>query len=263
MHHSASRFTTVCPLVNGCPIHTRVSTEASAGAELPLVMVHGLGVSARYMMPTAEHLATYYRVIVPDLPGFGDSGKPSHILNVPELADRLVDWMPHIGLTRANFLGNSLGCQIIVDMAVRYPQLVESAVLVGPTVDSRDRTMLGQLWRGFRDLCREPWSLWPILFHDYLVTGTRRMYRTFKYALQDPIENKLPMMQTPTLVVRGSRDTIVPQPWAEEMTRRLPNGRLVVISGGTHASNYSAPIELAAVVSEFLTTIALKRNSPL
>ena len=57
----------------------------------------------------------------------------------------------------------------------------------------------------------------------------------------------------PTLVVRGSRDQIVPQRWAEEAARLLPMGRLVVIPGAAHTANYSAPMELAHVTRAFLS----------
>lgn len=78
---------------------------------------------------------------------------------------------------------------------------------------------------------REPISLLPIELIDYLSVGTRRAWRTFRYALADRMEEKLPHMRVPTLVVRGSRDTIVPQRWAHEVTGLLPMGRLSVIPG--------------------------------
>ena len=56
------------------------------------------------------------------------SDKPSHALDISELADVLAEWLGMIGLKRATFLGNSLGCQVIVDFAVRYPDLVDCIV---------------------------------------------------------------------------------------------------------------------------------------
>jgi 2-hydroxy-6-oxonona-2,4-dienedioate hydrolase len=77
--------------------------------------------------------------------------------------------------------------------------------------------------------------------------------KTFRYALEDHIEDKLPRVRVPALVVRGSRDPIVPQRWAEEATYLLPEGRLVVISGMPHTLVYYAPRELAHVVLPFLS----------
>jgi 2-hydroxy-6-oxonona-2,4-dienedioate hydrolase len=107
--------------VHGLPIHTMVSVEAVPAGAPAVVLVHGLGLSHRYMMPIAERLALAYRVYAPDLPGFGDSGKPSQVLDVSGLGDALVAWMQAAGLERAVLFGNSFGCQIIVDMAARYP----------------------------------------------------------------------------------------------------------------------------------------------
>jgi 2-hydroxy-6-oxonona-2,4-dienedioate hydrolase len=99
----------------------RVSTNPQEVTTLPVVLLHGLGVSGRYMMPTAERLAVHYKVFVPDLPGFGRSDKPRHALGVPALADLLSAWLDGLGIGEAVFLGNSLGCQVIVDLAIRYP----------------------------------------------------------------------------------------------------------------------------------------------
>ena len=88
---------------------------------------------------------------------------------------------------------------------------------------------------------------------DYLATGTRRMFRTFRHALDDAIELKTPLLRAPTLIIRGSRDTIVPQRWVERLTESLPRGRLAVIPGGTHATHYSSPDLVAHAVRDFLS----------
>ncbi len=249
-----SNLISTFPVVNGLKIHTRISRNQAPTAAMPVVLVHGLGASGRYMIPTAERLAPHHPVFVPDLPGFGASDKPPRALTVPEMADELIAWMSAIGLESAAFLGNSLGCQVIVDLAARYPAHVQRAILVGPTFDTVGRTMPRQILRGCRDLLGEPWSLWWILAGDYFITGTVRMIRVLRYALDDPIERKLHCVQAPTLVVRGSRDPIAPQRWIDEMVEALPAGRSATIPGGTHAANYSAPDQLVELVREFLKT---------
>jgi pimeloyl-ACP methyl ester carboxylesterase len=148
-----------------------------------------------------------------------------------------------------------LGCQVIVDPAVRYPRQVRAAILVGPTVDRVDHTFARQLWRAVRDLLREPWSLWPILVLDYWATGTKRLLDTCRLALSDPVQEKFRHMNVSTLIVRGGRDTIAPQRWVEEVVKLLPCGQLAVIPSGTHATNYSAPDELARIVSDFIANL--------
>ncbi len=233
-------------------VHARVSTGPAGAGSPAVVLVHGIGVTSRYMVPLAERLALYYRVYAPDLPGFGLSDKPRQALDVPELADALAAWMEAVGLGRATLLGNSFGCQIIAELAVRYPHRIERAVLQGPTIDPKARSALRQLVRWQLDTPREPPSQALIILRDYMDCGIRRLVRTFRYSLQDRIEEKLPRIGVPTLVVRGGRDPVVPQRWAEEATGLLPMGRLVVVPGAGHTVNYNSPLELARVVRLFL-----------
>ena len=225
-----------------------------AGRNLPpVILVHGLGVSSRYMMPTAERLAPYRTVYAPDLPGFGRSGKPSHPLNLTELSDALARWMELLEIERAVLLGNSIGCQIIVDLALRRPQLVRQLVLVSPTVDKRARTAFSSFARLLLDIPHEHWwTLSFIALMDYLRAGLGRTAHTFGYAIQDRIEERLPGVQQPVLIVRGSLDPVVPQRWAEELHGRLPESQLVIIQRAAHAVNHHSPAELAQVVLDFL-----------
>ena len=85
-----------------------------------VVLVHGLVVSARYMIPAMKRLALRHRGYAPDLPGFGKSGKPAHVPGVPGLSDALACWMRKLGLSRTALVGNSMGCQIIAELAARY-----------------------------------------------------------------------------------------------------------------------------------------------
>jgi pimeloyl-ACP methyl ester carboxylesterase len=239
-------------VVDGWRLHVRVSTEPVPADAPAIVLVHGLGVASTYMVPTAIRLAPEYRVYAPDLPGFGQSDKPPEALDIPELADALVAWMEVAGLERAILIGNSLGCQIIVDTAVRHPSRVQRAVLQGPTMDRYARTLWQQLGRVLLDV---PWEhpTQPIVqTRDYAKFGLRRSLQTFRFAVGDRIEDKLQLVRAPTLVVRGSRDPIVSQRWADEVTRLLPDGRLVVIPGAPHTLNYSTPREFLRVLRPFL-----------
>ena len=177
---------------------------------------------------------------------------PPRTLNVPQLADALAAWMQQAQLSSACLLGNSLGCQFIVDLALRYPNLIARAVLVGPTLDPQARSVLGQIGRGVLDLFGEPPAFWPLLTWDYLRAGPIRTIITLHYAVQDPVAEKLCQVRVPTLVVRGSRDPIAPQRWVEEMVRRLPDGQLLTLPGATHVANYTAPDRLATAVRAFL-----------
>lgn len=237
---------------NGLPIHTLVSIDPVPPGAPAVVLVHGLGLSGRYMIPTAARLAPDYRVYVPDLPGFGDSGKPPQVLDVPGLADALAAWMQAAGLDRAALLGNSFGCQIIADLAARYPERVDRAVLQGPTTPPGRRTWLQQFVHWRQNSPYNPPSLGPITRSDYRKAGLWRLFWTTHDFLQDRVEEKLPRIRAPVLVVRGSRDPIIPRRWAEAVARLVPHGQLVEIPGVAHTLVYTAPLELVRVTRPFL-----------
>ena len=79
-----------------------------------------------------------------------------------------------------------------------------------------------------------------------------RVLRTFRLGLLDHLEDKLPRVKAPTLVVRGQHDPICREAWAEEVARRLPDGRLVVIPGVARTLVYTAPEQLATVTRQFM-----------
>jgi len=238
--------------VEGLSIHDRRSTEALPEDAPIVILVHGLVVSSRYMMPTAELLAPVAHVYAPDLPGYGESDKPDYMLELPELADILCKWMDAVGIEKATMLGNSFGCQIIVEFAIRHPHRLERAVLQGPTMNRHTRTFGQQLWQLILDSRYEDSSQAPIQAYDYWQAGLLRAVCTIQIALADRIEAKLPDVQVPTLVVRGEKDPLVPSYWAEEVVELLPQGQLAVIPGGGHTLNYSAPLELTRVTKAFL-----------
>lgn len=238
--------------VDGLRLFARISARPASPVLLPVVLVHGLSVSSRYMVPTARQLVPHRAVYAPDLPGFGKSEKPSAPLDIPALADALLAWMDAFGLQRAVMLGNSMGCQIIAELALRAPTRLAAAVLVGPTMDRKALSMLGQAWRLLRDGPHEPLSSILTQGSDYVRFGFRRTLRTLRYALADRIEQKLPHMRMPTLVIRGEHDPIAPQRWAEELERLLPHGELLVIPNAPHALNYVTPGPLVRATLAFL-----------
>src|SRR3954463_6358652 len=105
--------------VDGVTIHGRVSARAFPADRTPIVFVHGLGASTRYMEPTMALLAREHPVAGLDLPGFGRSGDPGHVLDVAELTRALARWMDARGLSAPVLVGNSFGCQLIVQCVTR------------------------------------------------------------------------------------------------------------------------------------------------
>jgi 2-hydroxy-6-oxonona-2,4-dienedioate hydrolase len=216
------------------------------------VLVHGIGVSSRYMEPLARELGPTLRTAAVDLPGFGRSSKPPRTLGVQEHADVLARFVQVAGLAPAVLIGNSFGCQVVAACAASQPALVRATVLLGPTIDPSARSAARQVWSWVRDVPRERAAQLPLAVRDFREAGTQRIAATLRLALEDRVEETLPGVSARTLVVRGGRDPIVRQAWAEEAARLLPQGRLAVLPGVAHAVNFAAPEELAQVVLAFL-----------
>jgi pimeloyl-ACP methyl ester carboxylesterase len=217
-----------------------------------VVCVHGIGVTGAYLRPFARALGR--PTLVPTLPGWGGAARPDHVLDLGELADHLVALLDRHGLERAPFVANSLGCQIVTELAIRAPERVSALVLVGPTVDPHSRPLARFVPRFLLDALREPPLLLAIIVRDYLFMGPRTFAGTARHAWQHRIEERLPLVQAPALVVRGVRDAFVSQRWCEEAAKLLPRGQLAVLDGA-HAVHYSAPRELSRLVARFLEEV--------
>ena len=172
--------------MRGLQVHARVSVDPVPAGRVPVVLVHGLGVSSRYMTPIARHLAKDVRVYVPDLPGFGRSDKPERVLSIAELADVLAAWMRATGLHRAALVGNSLGCEILVELALRHPAFVEGLVLQGPTPEQGARTAWQQIARYAATGFFERTPLGWVSMSDYASCGPRRLAGTFRHMEAEP-----------------------------------------------------------------------------
>jgi 2-hydroxy-6-oxonona-2,4-dienedioate hydrolase len=233
--------------VDGLGVHTWV-----AGRGQPVVLVHGYGVSGRYMLPLAGALAESFSVYTLDLPGFGRSDKPPAPLGIDGLAVALASSLDALGLERPVFVANSLGCQIVTELAVRRPERVGPLALIGPTVDPEQRKARRQVFNGLRDAAREPLSLLAVAARDDAVCGGRTLLATARSALADRIEERLPLIEQPTLVLRGEKDGFVGAGWAEQVAGLLPSGRLVVVPDEPHAVHYTRPELVADIVRDLL-----------
>jgi pimeloyl-ACP methyl ester carboxylesterase len=245
----ADGFVSSRPRIGGRRLHVR--QRVISGTATPCVLLHGLAVSHRYLMPTARLLGAR-SVYVPDLAGFGLSDKPSTVLDVGAHADIVAALLDTLGTPPVALLGNSFGCQVAVEMALRRPDLVAALILVGPTTDPAAATARGQLGRLLRDLPHEDWRQAPILAADIRDAGPRRIVKTLRYAVSDHIDAKFAALRVPTLLIRGSLDRIAPQIWLDRAAGLIPGASTLTVHGAAHNVVTTAGPETAAAVATFI-----------
>lgn len=241
----------------GAPGPGATGGEPAAGPAV--VCVNGAGVSSRELRPLVSRLAVAHDAWTVDLPGFGQSAKPDVALGLPALAEAMEDWLSAAGLPEVVLVGTSFGCQIAVEAAVRFPGRVRGLVLVGPTVDPEGRAWAPLFTRWLVNSVREDPRMARLNLADYRDAGLRRVFGAFREAMRDRIEDKLPLVTAPTLVVRGEYDRLVDQAWAEEVTRLLPKGRLRVLPELPHMVPFRDPDALVPHIARFLEEVSVDR----
>jgi len=217
-----------------------------------MVLIHGAIVSRRYMIPTAIELGQSFNVIVPDLPGHGYSSKPVDALSVEEQAEAVRDWLRHNNIERTHLLANSYGCQIVMEIALRYPEVVESLTLVATVADPAAPTIFEQAARLFFDGLFERPSLPFLVMRDIYDLGWKRAYQTAKHMMAYPLKERAERILTRSLVVRGGKDPLVSEKWAEIIAQSLPDGQFVSIAEAPHGVVYCNAERLSKLVHQFI-----------
>jgi pimeloyl-ACP methyl ester carboxylesterase len=218
------------------------------------VLVHGLGMAANYLEPTMRALGDDIAASALDLPGFGKSKRRGRHLSLAELADALVEWMRVRGIRAPILLGQSHGCQVVVEAVTRNPELASALVLNAPTMLAGSRTMHQQLWHVVQDTPREPFALVPHVARDYLRAGPLRIIATLRDALHDRIEEKLPNVRVPVTIMCGANDPVAPPAWGAQLARLTGSrvgaaeAKFVAIPGAAHAAPFGHPRAIAAEI---------------
>lgn len=218
-----------------------------------MMHLHGFGLSGRYLLPTANLLADDFHTLVPDLPGFGRSGK-AVALDVPDLAHAAVRFLDSRGVETATLVGNSMGCPVITEFGHAYPERLDRAVLVSPAGGLHNQPLRRAIQQLAVDGMREPPAMVSVAAPDYLRFGVPSTMKMFRSLTQYPSLRRLLDLNVPTLVVLGDRDPLMPSPQRvrEVAEQTESHVLLVVISGAAHAINFSHPGELANVIRAFM-----------
>jgi pimeloyl-ACP methyl ester carboxylesterase len=256
---------TVWDIVAGVRVRGRVNDRAlHGGASVHVVLVHGLGMATNYLEPTMRALGDRVAVSALDLPGFGGSRAHGRHLSLGQLADALVEWLRVRGVRAPILMGQSHGCQVVVDAVARMPDVASALVLNAPTMLAGSRTMRAQLWHVVQDTPREPFALVPHVARDYLRAGPSRILGTLRDSLRDRIEDKLPRIGAPVTIMCGARDPVAPPAWGKQLAKLTgsnvgaPEARFVTIPGAAHAVPFSHPQALAAELFATCERLALR-----
>lgn len=251
--------------LEGRRVHYRHSTGGAVGDDVPVVHVHGFGISGSALMPTARVMARRGVNVVPDLPGHGRSERRPQVLDIPGLATALLALLDALSVERAVLVGNSMGCAIGLEVAHAAPERVHRLVLVSPAGGEQNQPMRRALGQLTRDVGREDPRMARVALPDYVRFGPVNGMRLFHELTLFPAQQRLLSTPVPTLAVLGGRDPLMPSPArVHELARRAPDHVTVaLIRRAAHAVNYSHPVELAATIEAWLDEARLDHASVL
>ena len=137
-----------------------------------LVLVHGHLSSSRHMAPMFEHFGEGYRIIAPDMRGFGNSSYNTRIDSLEELSEDIKDFCDLLGIKKAVFGGWSTGGGVLMNLAADYPDLVEKLILIESVsckgypvavYDENNQITAGKCYATKEDMARDPVLVAPIM----------------------------------------------------------------------------------------------------
>ncbi len=253
-----------------------------AGAGHPVMLLHGWAAFKEIWWGTLRALAPRYHGIALEWPGHGSSPPIAEIKQLSDLAALAAQSCELLGLERVTVAGHSMGGRVAALLALLQPRLVARLVLVDAALDPQHiapyarRMLQPQVLERSITLCR--WlgngfgRLVPPAAHDHRGGLLRPALRRARYnALADPatlhhyvsslyeesLEERLPEIMQPTLVVSGARDPLVRPQQAREAARLIPNAQLELIPRALHNPMDDRPAEFYRVLLRFLDATPL------
>jgi len=216
-----------------------------AGSGPPVVLLHGGASDSRDWVETVDALSHYYTLYAPDMIGFGLSDKPKSAYYLEDFVEFSQGFIRALGLDSLAIVGHSLGGRTGLELALRYPDMVNRLVLVDTA--------------GFGRLAR--WGLYIGAFM-YWLRRALRMTQPYPRFLKEEGEDrdwmcleKLPSLKVPTLVVWNSRDPYYPLSPAIEAVKLIPQARIEVFRGYGHAPHVKQRDKFNSLLLEFLNRV--------
>jgi pimeloyl-ACP methyl ester carboxylesterase len=244
-----------------------------------LVLLHAFPIGANLWEPQVKSVPTGWRLITPDLRGFGGSTEIDSVnsLSMADYAADVVDLLDELGVTRAVIGGCSMGGYAALALYQSAAQRFEGLVLANtragadsPESRANRRNLLALLDReGASGVARE---MMPKLLgkttHESNSNSESYIRRLIKQqspiAIRSAIQRMmhrpdstllLAQVSVPTLVITGAEDEMIPVEESRKMAAAIPGAKLVIIPGAGHLANLEQPEAFNAALNEFLTAL--------
>ena len=240
-----------------------------------IIMVHGFGGFKDVWVKMAKYLTPNYRIIIPDLPGFGDSSKPQDAkYNYTSQVKRLNLFAKELKLTKFHLVGNSMGGSIVGIYAADYPEMVNTLALFDAAgVKSPVKSELFLLLaKGKNPLVVEDVNSYdkmlefvyvkppqlPSFMKEHLAEKAVAAAPFNKKIFKDMgaesfiLESKLNKITAPTLIVWGDSDRVLSISSVPIFEKKIKNSKSVIIKECGHVPMMEKPEETASIYKDFL-----------
>ncbi len=240
--------------------HATRQVETDVPAVPVFVLVHGIGMSHRYLKRLANKLSAHGRVVLLDLPGAGWTKTPTARMPNAAKAGIIGNLLDEVGVSSCVVIGHSMGVQSATELTLQRPDLVSRLVLIGAAVDARRRTVPQQaLTLAVNNALEKP-TLNAIQFTDMLRCGPRWYFAELAVAMNYPLEERLPLVEQPVLLMRGTRDLVAGSAWSRTLADAAVDGELAEVEGAFHGVHHSAAGTVADRIRTFLADTADRLN---
>lgn len=232
-----------------------------------VVMLHGWGSKAALFDGLIELCSKKYRVLAPDMPGFGITPEPPEAWSVSDYADFITEFLKPFEPKSVILVGHSFGGRVILKLTERQlPFEIKKIILIDsagikPKKNLKQKLSLAAYKTGKRVMSLPPLkNLFPDAVEkmrnkrgsaDYN-SATPIMRQTLVKTVNEDLRQDLPGIKAPTLLIWGTADTATPISDGELMEKLIPDAGLVRVQGAGHYSFLEAPEYVARVMASFL-----------
>ncbi len=233
----------------------------SFGTGKPFIILHGWGSASDRWITEAEIIAGKgYQVIVPDLPGFGESEKLVSPWRVNDYLKWLEDFTAELRIQDFYLLGYSFGGAVAAKMAVKYPQRIQKLFLVASAVirkKSAQKDVSAGLAKFIKLFYFLPfYAFFRKAIYKFIIRKSDYVYaegvmkETYLNVISDDVSYKLSFIKVPTVIIWGDKDQSVPIEDAHTINEKIKNSKLVIIPGADHLMHKKLPELLAEKIIE-------------